>query len=458
MDDSDTPPPWPSHSDEEHDDLLDEVDLTQEEGEVEKESPEAASSVNLESEEPARLPNLRYSNSSDLLEVLRASKGESDWVLEGLIHNGDQVILGGPPKSYKSFWASHLAVALAAKDEKFLDWKVTKKRRVLYISLEMSKNLCGKRLAMQLSKEVELSESNPSKVLEVELYHLFSIDDRCSLNVMFEDDFRELKREIDLIDPDFVIFDSLIRIHKEDENSNIAMSALLERMRNLCKVTVPTGDQEDLDALGKIPSPSRLPDGSYRTSLIVHHARKDNAYGRRDYSAASLRGASSIHSEVDMAITITSLANKNQKAMNISARKIEAPDHQIIELDSRQRIKIAEKTDKSSRPTDKGEKREEYVADALKSLGRSDFHRWEDIKDKAYELGCPGKEVQGGTFSSRYKKLLDDKLVELKDAPGSGHRLRLTQAAMKMSKKEIAQKMLSNQNQDSDSSKIDNTD
>ena len=98
MDDSDTPPPWPSHSDEEHDDLLDEVDLTQEEGEVEKESPEAASSVNLESEEPARLPNLRYSNSSDLLEVLRASKGESDWVLEGLIHNGDQVILGGPPK------------------------------------------------------------------------------------------------------------------------------------------------------------------------------------------------------------------------------------------------------------------------------------------------------------------------------------------------------------------------
>ena len=458
MDDfDDTPPPWGSSSDEQHDELLDEIDLTQEE-EAEKGIPEVASSVNLESEEPATLPNLTYSNSSDLYEVLQASKGESDWVLEGLIHNGDQVILGGPPKSYKSFWASHLAVALASKDEKFLNWKVTKKRRVLYISLEMSKNLCGKRLAIQLGKEVELGECSRSKVLEVELYHLFSVDDRCALDVMSTGDFGKLKREIDLIDPDFVIFDSLIRIHKEDENSNIAMSALLERLRSLCKVTTPEGNEEELDTPDKIPAPSRLPVGSYRTSLIVHHARKENEYGRRDYSASSLRGASSIHSEVDMAITLTSLAAPHEKAMNISARKVEAPEHEIIELDPRQRIQIAEKKGKSSESSGVIETRAIFIAKALKSLGRSGFHSWNAIRDKAYELGCPGKKVQGGTFSSNYRDLMGDKIFEPKDAPGSGHQYRLTEAALKMSDENIAKKILSNQNQKSDSSKSSNSD
>ena len=49
MDDFDETPPWPSSSEEMHDELLDEIDLTQEK-KVEKESPEVAPSANPGSE------------------------------------------------------------------------------------------------------------------------------------------------------------------------------------------------------------------------------------------------------------------------------------------------------------------------------------------------------------------------------------------------------------------------
>jgi hypothetical protein len=163
-----------------------------------------------------------------------------------------------------------------------------------------------------------------------------------------------------------------------------------------------------------------------------------------------------------MAITITSLPNKKQKAMNISARKIETPDYQIIELDHTSlRILIAEKTGKNSKPLGVIETRAIYMAKALKSLGRSDFHRWETIKDEVFKQGCPipkSGKPQGESFSKIFNTLLDDKIVERKVAPGGGYRLKITEAALKITDEDIQRKILANRNQKSAPSKNNRSD
>jgi KaiC/GvpD/RAD55 family RecA-like ATPase len=56
---------------------------------------------------------------SDLLD---AANERDVWILDGLIEEGDQVVLSGPPKAGKSLMVSQMALAVASGGS-FLKWK-----------------------------------------------------------------------------------------------------------------------------------------------------------------------------------------------------------------------------------------------------------------------------------------------------------------------------------------------
>lgn len=389
------------------------------------------------------------SQSMDFYDVWLASLAKPDWMLDGLIMMGDQVILAGAPKSYKSLWASQLALSLALNDEKFLNWTIPKPRRVLFISLEMAPGLVGSRLSMQSSGRIKLQKSNEARLRRLGLYHLFDIRGRRSVNILDQHDFNALKAEIDEIDPDLVIFDSLVRFHKEDENSNIGMSDVMERMRRVCLVdpvcAAETTGQYTLEEAGIAPQlKSHLPEASFRTSLILHHSRKESQFGSRDYSAASMRGASAIHSEVDLVIATFPVSKGDQISMNFSARKVREPDYEILEPNEDLQLIIVPK--KQTSQIDIIGERVDYVAIALKNLGRGKFHKWDDIKDEAFKAGCPipksGKIPKGETFSKQFSKLLDG-IVETQPV-GRGFVVRISEGAEKMDPDEIGELIRAN--------------
>lgn len=59
-----------------------------------------------------------------------------DWVIEGLIHRQGLAIVAAPPGIGKTQFSLNLALSIAS-GKPFLNWKVTKPRRVLFLSLEM---------------------------------------------------------------------------------------------------------------------------------------------------------------------------------------------------------------------------------------------------------------------------------------------------------------------------------
>lgn len=261
-----------------------------------------------------------------LRQVLRSSP---DWVLEGLIMMGDQVILSGAPKSYKSFLASHLATALASGSENFLSWRIPRQRKVLYISLEMTAEQTAERVLKQLDalipdevppepssiegssifddinatdisaddatdptdstedyydnenpllddpgdgsqfdfeenkwikpfEEEEIREElerlereydlikdrSPEEIRlgNIPLIHVFNVNGRHSVDVLDDEQknapsfssWASLHKIISDIDPEVVIFDSLVRFFNGDENSNPVMSKVMQCMRSLC--------------------------------------------------------------------------------------------------------------------------------------------------------------------------------------------------------------------------------
>jgi hypothetical protein len=66
-------------------------------------------------------------------------------IIEGLVHRGGKMVLGGASKSYKTWLLIDLAVSVAAGAEWFNGYP-TKQGRVLYINFELAAAFCAKRI------------------------------------------------------------------------------------------------------------------------------------------------------------------------------------------------------------------------------------------------------------------------------------------------------------------------
>jgi hypothetical protein len=128
---------------------------------------------------------------------------------------------------------------------------------------------------------------------------------------------------LEAIQPDLVIFDSLSKLHWCDENSNADMRDVLQSLRKLC--SVPLG-----------PKPERGDDNRTKrpiAHIIIHHTRKDSGDQKFMRKGASeMRGASAIHAEADLAITITKRKENGQEiSLNFSSRhSATLPDIRLV--------------------------------------------------------------------------------------------------------------------------------
>lgn len=211
-----------------------------------------------------------------------------DYLVENLIEKGDQVLLYGQPKVGKTFLAIQLACALAT-GKPFLKWEVKEKRKVLYVNFEMGERVFAERISKFL-------EQPGKKLEEADLVRHF--DDQIAGALVFtvsprridlSDQQQELKKLIAEHSPDFIIFDTLSKLHSADERENNAIQGVLSEVREVCQNK----------------------EGAAIAHLIVHHARKsainitDSSY---NITAAEIRGGSAIRGEADVILGLASNA------------------------------------------------------------------------------------------------------------------------------------------------------
>lgn len=330
---------------------------------------------------------------------------------------GDQVILAGAPKTYKSFWASHLALTLSMGVSKFLDWEIPQPRKVLFLSMEMREELTANRLLHQLAhlSPVDFATTPEAEIRAKPLIHVFDVGGRHAINILQKEDFTALYRIIAAENPDVVIFDSLIRFHTADENSNPHMSKVMQKMRNLCLILPTKAERRAYAEKGQVP-PKK-----YRTSIILHHSRKEPGGGTKSYSAASIRGASSIHSEADLVIATFPLAKNKEVSMNFSARKVQESEFMVIGLNTKSLLLEIREKEKGGSANPLSSKLQ-HLPFALRILtdNRANYLSWSNIQRLALKIkGCP---KQGASHPSDYGKYFRDIFTQYCEMQGKGNR------------------------------------
>jgi len=181
---------------------------------------------------------------------------EQEWLIRDLWAAGGVGVIGGSPKTFKSWMALEMAVSLASGTPCLGAFAPARPSRVLLYMAEDAQTVVRKRLDSLCSfRNIELSS------LEI---FVITAD---TLRLDLPSDQRRLRETVDQYRPDMLLLDPLVRLHRIDENSCGEISALLAVLRAL---------QRRYDM----------------AVVLVHHTRKNGSASR---PGLALRGSSDIH-------------------------------------------------------------------------------------------------------------------------------------------------------------------
>lgn len=215
------------------------------------------------------------------------------WLVDGLFLVGGAGILGGPPKSGKSFFALDLCVAVA------------------------SGTPCAGRYAVPIAGRVTLlCAEDPPAVVVARLTSLARSRglalDRLPLDVIVEPAVRlpegmaRLAATVEKTQPTLLLLDPLIRLHRADENSAAEMSVILDGLRSLARARNVA-------------------------VLLVHHTRKAAAGGS---PGSALRGSSDLHAFGDTNLYFRKLGTDGAVELRIEHRATACPPPARLRLDA----------------------------------------------------------------------------------------------------------------------------
>lgn len=194
---------------------------------------------------------------------------EPIWLVDRIAPVQGVVTISGPGGCGKTWMLLDLAIAVAT-GTKWLGQIECQQGSVLYIDEESSERLLTERLAkMATGRSLDTSGGLP-------------IEFAVQQGVLFDNEvvFAILVSAIEELKPSLIIVDSLVRVHRADENSSVAMAAVFSKVKELVRDsnrTVVIADHQRKP--GAIPiSPEHLVRGSseklaFADSLLVLQKR-----------------------------------------------------------------------------------------------------------------------------------------------------------------------------------------
>jgi hypothetical protein len=206
------------------------------------------------------------------------------WLLADLFLVGAAGILGGAPKTGKSFFALELAVAVASATAAAGRFAVAAPGPVLLCAAEDPPAVVVQRLAALAAARDQALAALPVEVI-------------VEPGVRLPDGLDRLAATVAHLAPRLLILDPLIRLHRADENSAAEMAVVLDGLRMLARATACA-------------------------ILLVHHTRKAPAGG---IAGHGLRGSSDLHAFGDTNLYLRRLGPDATLELRIEHRAAPCP-------------------------------------------------------------------------------------------------------------------------------------
>lgn len=178
------------------------------------------------------------------------------WLFEDLWLDEGVGILGGAPKCCKSWLALEIAVSLAAGSKCLQRYAPARSGRVLIYMAEDAHRVVRERLD-------SLCRHHGVGLAELDIF-VITTD---ALRLDLSGDQRRLEATVAAVEPDLLILDPLVRLHRLDENHAGEISGLLAYLRKLQRA-------------------------HHTAVLLVHHSRKNGSAHR---PGQALRGSGDLH-------------------------------------------------------------------------------------------------------------------------------------------------------------------
>jgi hypothetical protein len=222
---------------------------------------------------------------------LQACPAPRRWLIEGLWASQGVGIVGGEPKSYKSWLALDLAVSVASGAPCLRRFPPRQNGPVVFFPAEDPLHVVRARLeAITQAAEVAF-ETLDLHVITAPTLRLDVNDDRVRLRNTVAD-----------VRPKLLVLDPFVRLHRTDENAAAEVAPLLGFLRTLQR--------------------------RYGTAVVmVHHARKGAAHAR---AGQALRGSSELHAWGDSNLYLR--RQRDTLRLHIEHRAAPSADDLALEL------------------------------------------------------------------------------------------------------------------------------
>ena len=207
------------------------------------------------------LPPLRTVRAADIEPEAEGPR----WLIESLWPDSAVGVLGGQPKSFKTFLALDLAISVASGTPCLGRYRVPDRSRALvYLAEDGLLDVRGRVEGLSKNRGLELDELD----LDIIAEPVLRLDQ--------ETDQQRLLETVQRLGPRLLVLDPLVRLHNLDENSSSEISRLLGYLRGLQR-------------------------GQGVSVVLVHHTSK-RVQARH---GQSLRGTSDLHAWADVGLYLT---------------------------------------------------------------------------------------------------------------------------------------------------------
>jgi len=188
--------------------------------------------------------------------LLASQPAEESWLIEGLWSQRAVGIVGGEPKTCKSFLALDMAVSVASGRACLRRFGVREKGPVLLYAAEDPLHVVRSRL-----QGIALAAGADFESLDV---HVITVP---KLRLDLQEHTERLCATVEELRPKLLVLDPFVRLHRIDENAACEVAPLLESLRAL--------------------------ERRFQLAVVlVHHSRKSAASAR---GGQALRGSSELH-------------------------------------------------------------------------------------------------------------------------------------------------------------------